>query len=321
MSNMYLAYKGKSSDDLYTAYLDQTTWYGNTAIKKQPGSISPKSDRTPGAGVLNGLLYLVYKRAGVIHNEELYTAVFDGNSWTGDIPIKSQPGGISPESIYGPGVAVYRDSLYIVYRYYDAQNPQSTDVYVAWFKGGKWFGNIPISLQNGGTPQSQVNPAVCVFNDKLYIVYPEANSSSNNLYTAWFDGNDWQGNTAIHSQPGGIVAQSQYSPGIAVFKDLLYLSYRDPIAADLRTCSYDGQSWKDYGAIKLQPGQIDPVSDTNPGVAVYRDRMYLVYDSVGSEEMSSAEFDGNTWDGNTLINSQAGSINPESNYNPSVVVY
>lgn len=88
---------------LFSAHFDGTTWFGDTKIEKQPGSIDPASNERPGADVFDGKLYLVYK--GFI-SKDLYSATFDGITWAGNKKIKKQAGKLDPASKHTPAVAL-----------------------------------------------------------------------------------------------------------------------------------------------------------------------------------------------------------------------
>ena len=311
MEHLNLVYKGAHSNSLYTAYFDGSSWHGNTQISSQPGSVDPQSNYNPGVVVFNNWLYLIYKAAG---NNDLCCAWHDGTKWNGGIRIGQMLGGISPQSPYSPNVAVFNGLLYITYL-----APNASDVYTAWFDGTTWYGNLPISRQDGGiSPKSAYNPAVCTYRNRLYIVYPGTFSSD--LYFAYFDGIRWFGNAKISSQPGGISPASSYSPGICVYNNRLYIVYLGSFFRDMYTAYFDGSRWHGNTTISSQPGGVSPASNYNPAMDVYRGKLYLAYKGSHSNSLYTAEYDGSAWSGNTTISSQPGGINPGTNYNPGIAV-
>lgn len=257
-------------------------------------------------------LSMIYKGA---HSDTLYSSFFDGSAWHGDTKIEDQPGNISPESNYNPGAAVLNNWLYIIYK-----GAHSNTLYSSWYDGKKWNGNKKISDQLGKiSPESNYCPNAVVYKGALFIVYKGA--SSNELYSAWFDGTTWFGNKKISSQKGNISPESNYNPGMVVFDDKLYIIYKSANSDDLYTAYYQDGSWFGNTKIKDQPGGISPQSDNNPGVAVFNNRMYIVYKGANSDTLYTAFYDGTTWQGNQKISDQPGDISPESNYCPNAAVY
>jgi hypothetical protein len=221
------------------------------------------------------------------------------------------------------------DSLYLIYK-----GESSDTLYTTYFDGTTWCGDVKISQEVGKTiqevggvsqevagisPESNYNPGVAVYNNRLYLVYK--GEDSNTLYTAYFDGNRWYGNAKISDQPGKISPESNYNPGFAVYNNRLYLVYKGEGSNTLYTAYFDGTRWYGNEKISDQPGKISPESDYNPGVAVYDNRLYLVYKGEGSNTLYTAYFDGTKWYGNDKISDQPGGISPESNYNPGVAVF
>jgi energy-converting hydrogenase Eha subunit F len=311
MKNLMQVYKGRDNNKLYTSSFDGTTWYGDIPISAQLGGIAPMSNYNPGTAVLNDKLYIIYKGWD---SNVLFTAWFDGTVWHGNTPISSQPGGINPESNYCPNIAAYKGKLYTVYKGWN-----NNELYAAWFDGTTWHGNTRISSQPGGiNPMSNHNPGLAVLGDKLYIVYKGWNN--NELYTTWFDGNTWHGNTRISSQPGGINPESNYCPNIVAYKNRLYIVYKGWNNNELYTAWFDGTTWHGNTRISTQSGGINPMSNYNPGVAVLNDKLYIVYKGWNNDTLYTAWFDGTTWHGNTPISNQPGGISPQSNYNPGISV-
>jgi hypothetical protein len=155
--------------------------------------------------------------------------------------------------------------LYLVYK-----EAGSNALRTASFDGQTWYGGTRIADQPPPaiSPESNYNPATVVFNERLYLVYKGAHS--NTLYTAWFDGSRWYGNTKISDQPGQpdkISPESQQSPGAAVFGDRVVIVYRGADFNDLYTSSFDGVSWSGNTKINKQPGDIDPKTILTPSVA------------------------------------------------------
>lgn len=311
MENLTIIYKGESSNTLYTAYFDSTTWYGNTKISDQYGGISPESNYGPSLAIFNNRLYMVYKGAS---SDDLYAAFYDDRSWFGNVEIKKYPNSLDVQSNYNPGVALFLGRLYYIYK-----GKSSNTLYSMSFDGQTWFGNLAIKDQPGGiSPDSNYNPGVAVFNNKLYIIYK--GSGSNTLYSAYFDGTKWYGNTKISDQPGKIDPQSNYSPGVAVFNNKLFMVYKGSDNNMLYSAYYDGTTWFGNKAIKDQPGGINPQTNQSPAVVIFNNRLYLIYKGYNNNVLYTAYFDGTTWFGDTPIVNQPGGVDAKSNYAPGTTV-
>lgn len=257
-NRLYVIYDDFDSNTC-CAWYDGSKWNGGIPISSMNGGINPRSRGYKTAAVFKGLLYLFYIDSG---SEDLNCAWFDGTTWYGNTAIKSQRGGIAPRPMNAPGVAVYKDKLYLVYNSYFGSC-------VAWFDGIQWYGNVPVSSQPGNIdPEFAYRPAVAWFGDKLFLAY---SGMSCDLYTCTFDGNTWAGNTRIADQPGGIKPATIDCAGISVFGDKLYLSYvgyfnRNQDVFDLYTCYFDGAAWVGGTGINSQPGGISPKSVFGPSL-------------------------------------------------------
>ncbi|HEX6903073.1 MAG TPA: hypothetical protein VF789_25370 [Thermoanaerobaculia bacterium] len=257
---------------------------------------------------------IVYKGA---HSNTLYTAYYDGSGWYGNDPISRQPGRICPESDCNPGVAVFKNVLYILYK-----GASSNALYLSWYDGYKWHGNLKISDMGGSiNPESNYCPNLVVYEELLFTIYKGAHS--NTLYAAWFDRNMWCGNVKISDMEGGISPESNFNPGMAVFKNKLYIVYKGAHSNDLYTATLDGDKWSGNTKINDQGGNINPQSNYNPGAVLFNGKLYIVYKGAHSNTLFYAWYDGSAWAGNNKIKikDRDGDIQPESNYCPHVEVY
>ena len=338
MSVMVIAYKGASSDDLYTAYFDGASWHGNSPIRDQFGGITPKSTRNPGAAQFKDKLYLAYKGASSNH---LYIASYDGEQWSGDVRIQDQPGGISPQSDDFPTLCVFAGTesselfMYMIYK-----GVGTDDLYLAWFDGNSWYGDVKIS-SIGGTihPRTTQGVRTAVFNTTMYIVYKGV--STDDLYIAFFDGKTWYGNTKISDQPGGISPKAASNPGLGVCYvsdttavekgtiNSLCIVYQDPSNA-LNFTYFDGAKWYPIKKLADDIDRASPIPESNysPAVMGYAwpldtnfsgGSLYMIYKRAHSDHLCSAFFDGSRWNGNTNISDQPGGITPQSAHNPQPI--
>jgi hypothetical protein len=214
-NRLFIAYKTDISNDLAVSFMNSGgDWHENALIRNMnggasltPGGIAPKSNYDPSVANLNDTLYLIYKGES---SNTLYTTKFDGAIWTGDEKISDQPPKtIAPESNYTPAAVTFNGRLYLIYK-----GAHSNALYYASFDGTTWHDNMVIDIQGVEAPKSDQTPGAAVFNNRLYIAYKS--QSSNDLFTAWFDGKSWAGNTSIASQKGGISPKSNYGPGMFV---------------------------------------------------------------------------------------------------------
>jgi len=106
-NKLHVCYQDQNSNNLYLSVYDRNTrWSGNTPItcRHSSGQTSiPASTAAPGMVAFEQKLHLVYRSQS---DTLLFTAVFDGHAWTGNTPISTQPGGISPRSDFNPSLSV-----------------------------------------------------------------------------------------------------------------------------------------------------------------------------------------------------------------------
>ncbi|HET8638439.1 MAG TPA: Vps62-related protein [Acidobacteriaceae bacterium] len=227
--------------------------------------------------------------------------------WSGDVRISSLPGHLSPRSNYGPSLAVYGKSLYMVYK-----GEHSDTLYSAWFDGTAWSGNQPITISSGN-PESNYTPGLAAYRKLLYMVYKGAHS--NTLYSAWFDDTGWHGNRPITMANGN--PESNYSPALAEYNGLLYMIYKGAHSNTLYSAWFDGVAWHGNKPISVS-GSETPESNYTPALAVYGGRLYMIYKGAHSNTLYFAWFDGQAWHGNTPIRTPMGT--PESNREPWAAV-
>jgi hypothetical protein len=259
---LYIVYKGEGEDSyaLHASWNQAFIWYGDTKISDMSGNINPQSNYCPNLAYYKNKLYTVYKAA---KSNNLYAAWFDGAAWYGDKKISDLKGGISPESNYNPGMAVFGAKLYLVYK-----GANSTALYTVTFDGDKWSGDSKIENQAGKiSPQSNYSPGAVQFKDKLYIVYKAADSTT--LFSAWYDGSKWGGDTPIKDQGGDIDPKSSYCPNAAVFDDKLYIVYKGADSTKLYSAWYDGRKWGGDTPIKNHDDGINLESNYTPGISFF----------------------------------------------------
>ncbi|MFJ7912929.1 hypothetical protein [Kitasatospora sp. NPDC096204] len=133
--------------------------------------------------------------------------------------------------------------------------------------------------------KSVENPALALFQDKVFCVYRGHTDQA-----LWFtvntpDGTGW-------SDAEGIPRQfSKAAPALAVYGDRLYCVYMAHDGSqELYYTFFDGHGWSSPTKI---PGQ---KTSTGPGLAVFDGKLYCVYQaSGGAPEMYWTRFDGERW--------------------------
>lgn len=306
-----LGYKGANSGDLRTATFNGSSWSGDKQIKDQSGGISPSSDYSPGMATLHNWLYLIYKGR---HSDEVYACWFDGSKWYGNIKIKDMNGGVDIQSNYSPCLAAFDSWLFTVYK-----KSGTNDLYYTYFDGTTWYGP-PIQLINkadGKAIQSNYTPGITSFRDKLYVVCKKPDSTD--LHFASFDGMNWNGYTKIIIASNNSTPVADDNPGVTVYNDNLYITFKKSGTDDLYYAWYDGTTW--YGNIQITTSDNgNPGSNYSPNASAYNNNLYIVYKGDRSNTLYSAWFNGSSWSGNTKIKDQSGDIDPESDHNPGMIV-
>jgi hypothetical protein len=155
--------------------------------------------------------------------------------------------------------------------------------------------------------------------ENLMVAY--THTETFDVWTTFFDGTRWTGNTPIKAQEGHLNVQSATPPGTAVFNNWIYIVYKPLDSNDLCCAWFNGSRWT--GGIKIESmnGAISPKSDSSPSIAVFKGTLYMVYVSPGSNDVYYACFDGTTWFGNVKICEQSRFIAPQTKTNPGICVY
>lgn len=155
--------------------------------------------------------------------------------------------------------------------------------------------------------------------ENLIVFYTHTGTCD--VWTIFFDGKRWTGNTPIKVQEGHLNIQTATVPGVTVYHNWIYIVYKPLDSNDLCFAWFNGSRW--VGGIKINsmPGAISPKSDSSPSMVVYNGTLYMVYVSSGSTDLYYACFDGTTWFGNVKICDQPGYITPKAKTNPGICVY
>jgi hypothetical protein len=267
---------------------------------------------------------------------------FDGSNWTdlGEIkptepgapepppfttpPLKSDS---TPAAASGPPVTGTLGRLTLVYKL-----AGSTDLWSAQSEGSFWIDNAQIKTSDSTlvTPKSDHSPAVALCNDSLLMVYKAANSNDLCFAQMSQDKNGkqtWHKGQTVSDLTDGLVApKSNDRPSVAFFDNKLFAIYKGESSDDFYFFTFDLGTQQFSGNVKISsqsgtPLPIEPKSNYSPSLAVFNNRLYMIYKSPNANDLNYAFFNGTSWAGNSLISGQPGSIRPESNSNPGIAVF
>ena len=182
VASVMAAYKADDSNDLRfaTYQIESGTWTDQGSIKdatKNSAKIDPESDHGPAMALYNSNLYMLYKG----RSSTIYQSVYkiSSSSWSGNEKLSKLPGGIDPSSDETPALAVFGDTLTMVYESADLRN-----VYQATFDGSAWSGNTQLkSISNSEIdPSTNKQPSIAPYAGGLYLLFK--GSHSNDIYAA-----------------------------------------------------------------------------------------------------------------------------------------
>ena len=258
---LFLAYKGKDSDDLWFNTFDGQSWLANDLEITQNGH--SKTDAGPALAAYNGKLYLAYKGSG---SDDLWYNVFDGTSWLAN-DLEITQGGHSKTDA-GPALAAYNGKLYLAYK-----GSGSDDLWYNVFDGTSWLrersrdhperalkdrrGAGARRVQRQALPRLQGlrqrrplvqrvrrhlvaarttsrsprtdtrrrvgGPALAVYGSQLYLAY--RGGDSDDIWYNVFDGNSWLAQDISVTQGGSV--QTAQGPALAARGSYLFMAYRD----------------------------------------------------------------------------------------------
>ncbi|CAD5246587.1 conserved hypothetical protein [Bosea sp. 62] len=257
-NRILMVYNGHLGSNIFMSFFDGVTWGSDQKISDLSREVDPKTDQAPTLVVYNDLLYMFYVGAG---STTIYGSWFDGWQWHGDIPIGTKSGS-TVKSDQPPTAVVFNNKLYLIYK-----GAGVVKLYAAWFDGGDWDGDKPISELPGGIdPWSDRGPAAAVFNDRLVLIYKGAQKDG--LFISWLDGSTWSGDQKLSDQAGHLDARTDNAPNLLVFDNKLWLAYRGRGNPAIFISWFDGSSWSGDVSIASRSGMINPESSFGPGLSL-----------------------------------------------------
>jgi hypothetical protein len=167
------------------------------------------------------------------------------------------------ESSGGPGVANFQNKLYVVYN-------QANDLKYFTGDGSTWGTPRAVSAQGTG------RPAVAAYGNDLWVA--SRNAAGNRVAVRSFNGSQWS--------TGLEIAGTSSDPGMAVYKDKLYVVYADQ-SNRVSYMSWNGVTWSKLVVAK-------GTAAGGPAVCVFEDKLCVFYRDANSD-VYRTDFDGNNW--------------------------
>jgi hypothetical protein len=256
---LFLAYKGKDSDDLWFTTCDgQSLWLTPDLEITQNGH--SKTDAKPALAAFNGKLFLAYKGSG---SNDLWFNTFDGTNWLNpDLEI-TQNGHSKTDA--GPALAAFNGKLFLAYK-----GSGSNDLWFNTFDGSNWL-NPDLEITQNGHSKTDASPALAVFNGKLFLAYKGA--GSNDLWFNTFDGVNWLAQDLKVSQNGH--SQTDAGPALAVYNGKLYLAYKGSGSDDIWYNVFDGANWQAQDLEVSRDGHVK--TGRGPALAAFGQYLFMAY--------------------------------------------
>jgi hypothetical protein len=251
-NKLYVFHQSAGDTQFKYSSLNISSWSNEQSVQNQGGITD-----TPGAAVLDGVIYLFYSRNHAFY----YNSSADGDTFPGEIRVPNTAGLAA-----GVAAVTYRGKIYLFY-----SNPGSTVLMCRTFDGTNFSPEAPLPP----IPQAfavESTPAAAVFNDILYVVCRGAEASSPGNHTRlWycaFDGILWQ-TTRVDNTAG-----ASEGAGACVYEGALYVFHTSPDGR-FRFKTFDGATWSDDEQLVPNIGGVT----SNPAVTTYDGKLYLLYQS------------------------------------------
>lgn len=262
---LLFTYRG-GGGGLYQCLYDGKTWSQDTAILI--GGKGIDTSDAPSLVVFNNTLYMAYRSPAEINGDyvimlsTLATGLTGANQWTGNTALSIS--GANLPTDHAPSLTVQGTGssarLWLGWQ-------QSSDLFTATFDGKNWTNNGQIEdVGSNGTPASNYGPALCGYGNSVWVIF-KARHSNNLMWAAYNVVNQvWTGNQDIEDKRGIMdKPKSDRPPGIALFEDSMYITYKAEDHNDIRQAMLTGQAWSGNKAI-YDSSEIDPVTDAPTGM-------------------------------------------------------
>jgi hypothetical protein len=275
-SKLCMAFRAESSNVLYQAWYDGTSWTGNKPITvvDNPNS-GTLSTRGPALARYDDRLYAAFKASD---SNRLFFTWYDGTSWKGNIPVRTDHG--FAESTAPPALCSYQGQLFMAFKAADPSN----HLYLCRFDGTSWTGNQVIQTDHG-MPSSSDSPTLALYNGALIMTF-KANDASNELYAARYDGANWTGNQPIQTDHG--TAVSPLSPWMVSLDGELMMLFKGNDSDYIYLAALLSSGW--HGNERLsRTTPISPMTNASGAIAALGKRRIMVFKAADSTQIYQAE--------------------------------
>jgi hypothetical protein len=232
------------------------------------GGVSLDCSEGPSLAVFNNTLYMAYRSSAKVGGDypimlsTLASGLTGASQWQGTAPLSI--GGNNLPTDHAPSLAVQGTGtaarLWLGWQ-------KDSELYTATFDGKTWTNNGQIKdIPSNGTPKSNYGPALCGYGNSLWVIF-KARHSNNLMWAAYNVVNQvWSGNQDIEDKRG-IMAKpkSDRPPGIAVFEDSMYITYKGEDDNNIYQAMLTDQAWSGNKPI-VSSSDIDPTTDSPTGM-------------------------------------------------------
>jgi hypothetical protein len=198
---LYMAYRSSAEIDgeypimlstLASGLTDPSQWQGTAALSINGENLP--TDHAPSLTVQGtgstARLWLGWQK-----DSDLFTATFDGTSWTNNGQIQDVESNGTPASNYGPALCGYGNSVWVIFK-----GRHSNNLMWAAYNAVTelWSGNLDIEDKRGimDKPKSNRPPGIAVFDGSMYITYK--GDDDNDIRQAMLTDQAWSGNKPIY---------------------------------------------------------------------------------------------------------------------------
>lgn len=262
--SLLFTYKGMDNTGLYQCLLKDGTWSQDTAITV--GGVAIGSTDGPSLAVFNNTLYMAYRSSAKIDGEypivlsTLANGLTGASQWQGNAALSIGDANLPTD--HAPSLTVQGSGssarLWLGWQ-------KDSDLFTATFDGNSWVNNGQIEdVGSNGTPSSNEGPALCGYGSSVWVIF-KARHSNNLMWAAYNVVTKlWSGNLDIEDKRGIMdKPKSKLPPGIAVFDESMYITYKDDGDNDIRQALLTDQAWSGNKKI-YDTSDINPVTDSSP---------------------------------------------------------
>ncbi|GKQ55910.1 hypothetical protein [Bradyrhizobium sp. Ce-3] len=199
---------------------------------------------------------------GVGNSPQFFTNVFNGQAWSGDVPL---PGNTWISNT--PAAVIFNTNLYVFY-------PINQSLYYRIYDGELWTD----AAQVPGTAGVNAGVAAVAYDGLIYLLY--SNPGRSDLMYKTYDGTSSFGseiNTSGTNHLISVAYQNVDTPAAVVLGDTLYVFGRGPGYSEPGNTN---RFW--YATFDRSAWRSNPVAGTEglsngPGAALYKNQIYLFF--------------------------------------------